>query len=126
MAEIGGTDVSMLANGFALEVADFQRTNRKAVIDRSNATTLGEPRNATGQRTGQITASGPRSTTTALIAKGIVAGALVTFRVRATPNLYIEVQARISEETMTNGHTKGSDWSITAEEYGAATYVGGL
>lgn len=125
MAEIGGTEVSMLANGVALEVADFGWSGRQAVIDRSNATTAGEPRNASGQRTGQITASGPRSTTTALIAKGIVRGALVTFRIRATANIYVEVQARISQEEFSCGHTKGADWSITAEQYGAATFAGG-
>lgn len=122
--EIGGTSVSLLANGYSLEVADFSTTRRQAVIDRSSALSAGEPRNASGQKTGTIQASGPRSETTALVAKGVTLGSLVTFRQRVTPNLYLDIVCRISEETLTCGHAKGADWSITGEQYGAATPVG--
>lgn len=122
--EIGGTSVFLIANGFSLEVADFQTTRRQAVIDRSSALSAGEPRNASGQRTGQLTASGPRSETTALVAKGVTLGSLVTFRQQITANLWLEIVCRIGEETLTCAHTKGADWSITGEQYGAATPVG--
>lgn len=122
--EIGGTDVSLLANGYSLEVTDFETVRRQAVIDRSSVLSLGEPRNASGQKTGTFRASGPRSTTTALVAKGVTIGSLVTIRQRATENLYLDIVIRISEETLSCSHTKGADWSVSGEQYGAATPVG--
>ncbi len=124
MAEISGTQGSVLAGGVALEASDWSWDGDQAVIDRSNYTTAGEPRNASGQRTGQISMSGPVSTTTALAAKGVTRGTLVTFRLRVTDTLYVEVQGRVSKYNMTGSHANGANWSIQAAQYGAAAIVG--
>lgn len=124
MAEISGTEGSVLAGGVALEASDFSWDGDQAVIDRSNYTTQGEPSNAGGQRTGNISMSGPVSTTTALAAKGVTRGTLVLFRLRVTANLWVEVRGRVSKHNLTGSHANGNNWSIQAAQYGAATITG--
>lgn len=124
MAEISGTEGSVLAGGVALEASEWTWDGDQAVIDRSNFTTNGEPLNAPGQRTGAISMSGPVSTTTALAAKGVTRGALVTFQLRVTANLRVQVVGRVSKVNYKQNKDSGSDWVINAAQYGAATLVG--
>jgi len=121
MAEISGTEGSVKAGGVAVEASKWSASLKQAVIDRTNFTTSGEPRNAAGQRTGAITMSGPYSTTTALHAKGIIRGQLVTFVLGITASLAITVQGRVEDVTHDQDKDAGSNWSISAQQYGAAT-----
>lgn len=124
MAEISGTEGSVLAGGVALEASEWSGDFDQAVIDRSNFTTNGEPANAPGQRTGSITMRGPVSTTTALAAKGVTRGTLIVFRLRVTPNLLIQVAGRVGKCNWNQNKDTGSDWNVQASQYGPVTIVG--
>lgn len=124
MAEISGVEGSVLANAVALEASDWSFDRDCAVVDRSNYTTGGEPLNARGQRTGTMSMSGPTSTTSALALKGVDVGSLLTFRFRATPLIWVEMRGRVSKINGTGNKDNGSNWSIQAAQYGAATVSG--
>lgn len=122
--EISGVEGSVLVNGTEIEATDMSWDGDYAVIDRSNYTTAGNPYNAGGQHTGNISANGPISRITQLVAKGVVGRALLTFRLRVTPTIYVEVQGRVSKHNMTGSHANGANWTINAAQYGPPTLVG--
>lgn len=124
MAEISGTEGYVLAGGVEIEAADWSIDGDAAVIDRSSFLSRGLPKNATGQQTGNITVNGVNSTTTALTAKGVVRGALVTFRLGVTANLWIQVVGRVSKVMHNQNKDSGSNWTINAAQYGDWTPVG--
>lgn len=88
----------------------------QAVVDRANFTTLGEPLNAAGQRTGQITMEGPYEGTL-----GVIRGQLYTFRLVMDNGVEITTQARVSKVKFTNDAKDGPKWVVNAAQYGAAT-----
>lgn len=124
MAEISGTEGFVRVGGVAVEASEWRANLKQAVIDRTNFTTGGEPRNAAGQRTGTITMSGPRSTTTNLAALGITRGSLVTFVLGITASLGLTVVVRIADLDFSQNKDNGSDWSLSGEQYGAAAVTG--
>lgn len=126
MAEISAVDGGVLANGAQLEASEWSADLDQATPDRSSWLTAGEPLNAAGQRTGTITVSGPASTLTALTAKGVARGSVVTFKLYLSvlSNVFIQVNGRVSKFAPKNDKDNGPGWSITAAQYGAATIQG--
>lgn len=126
MAEISGVEGSILAGGVALEASECSIDLDQAVVDRSHWGTAGEPLNAAGQRTGNLSASGPVSTTSNLVLKGVTRGTLITFRKRVNSlgTIFVQIQGRVSKVSLTNNKDDGPKWSIQASQYGPATLTG--
>ena len=89
--EISGTEGSIMVGVNAIEGSDWSADLDQAIIDRTNFTTLGEPLNASGQRTGSITMNGPVSTTSSLTLAGISLGLKVTFKLGITAAIFVTV-----------------------------------
>jgi len=124
MAEISGTEGSVLANNVALEASEWSVSRKGAVIDRTHFGTNGLPLNAAGQKTGDFSMSGPVSTTSNLALKGVDVGSLLLFRFRVTVNLWLQSYGRVSQVDHKQNKDSGSDWVINASQYGAVTVVG--
>lgn len=124
MAEIGGTQGSATANGQTLEGSEWTFDGDQAAPDRSNWTTAGEPLNAAGQRTGTISMSGPVSTTSNLTGKGVTRGTVVAFVLIAAGGIRITVSGRVTKVGYRQNKDNGTDWNITAQQYGSANIQG--
>jgi hypothetical protein len=110
---LSGTTGYVLVNGVPKTASKWTASLKQAVIDRANFTTAGEPINSAGQRTGTITLEGPYEDTV-----GIVLGNLYTFVLGFTPQLLVQVQARVSDFTPSNDCADAPRWSLTAEQFG--------
>lgn len=88
------------------------------VVDRSNFMTEGEPSNAPGQRTGQITFEGPYEGVL-----GMERGIVYAFTLGNTAELGLVVNARVSAINFSNDKDSGPRFKVTAAQYGPATVV---
>src|SRR5262245_3238094 len=117
---ISGVEGFVQAGGISKPCDKWTASLKQVVVDRSNFMTAGEPLNAAGQRTGDITIEGPYEAPI-----GIDRGQLVTLTlgISATP-FAVVVTARVSDLTVNNDKDSGPRWSITASQYGPATVTG--
>lgn len=110
---LSGTLGYVKVNG-ALKPADkWSGDFDQAVIDRSNFTTAGEPANARGQRTGEMSIEGPYEGP-----MGIERGNLYVFLLGSTAGLFITATGRVSKISFTNDKDSGPRFSIKAAQYG--------
>ncbi len=122
--EISGTEGRVFSGGVEIEAADWTADLDQAAVDRSSFKTRGEPLNAEGQRTGNITVSGPLSKATLLVDAGVIRGRVVSFRLTATTNVEVTVRARVTKVSYGSTKDNGPNWTINAAQYGAASLAG--
>lgn len=113
---LSGTSGYVNVNGVAKTADKWSGDLDQAAVDRANFTTAGEPSNAAGQRTGDITVEGPYEA-----ALGILRGTVYTFRLGVTSLLYMDVPARVTRVSVNNDCKDAPRWRVTAKQYGAAT-----
>ena len=118
---ISGVDGFVQAGGLSLKADKWTADLKQVVVDRSNFTTAGEPLNAAGQRTGDITMEGPYEGVI-----GVDRGQLVilTLGISQSQQLAVVLTARVSALNFTNDKDSGPRWSLTASQYGPATIQG--
>jgi hypothetical protein len=123
MAEISGVEGFVLAGGVEIEATDWSFDGEAAIVDRTSFMTRGKPKNAAGQENGSVTINGVNSTTTALAAKGVRKGVLITFRLGVTANLFIDIVVRVGRLSHNQNKDNGSGWTINGQQYGDVTIV---
>ena len=115
MAEpLSGVLGSVRVNGLAVPGDKWTANFDQQVVDRSNFNTQGEPSNARGQRTGEISLEGPYEGP-----MGIDRGNLYDFTLSVVSGLlFLVVTGRVSNITFSNDKDQGPRFSIRAAQYG--------
>jgi hypothetical protein len=117
---ISGTEGFVLKDGVAKPADKWSANLKQVVVDRSNFMTAGEPLNAKGQRTGEVTIEGPYEAPLGIDRGQLV---LLSLGLSALP-FAISVTVRVSDLVITNDKDSGPRWSITGSQYGAASVIG--
>jgi hypothetical protein len=113
---LSGTSGYVQADGVAKSGDKWTFNGEQVAVDRANFTTSGEPSNAAGQRTGQITFEGPYEDAPL----GVDRGTVYTFKLGITAAIFLSVPGRVTNVTFSNDAKDGPRFSITAQQHGAA------
>jgi hypothetical protein len=116
---ISGTLGSVLVGGISKAGDKWSWSGDQAAVDRANFQTLGEPLNAAGQRTGEVTFEGPVEGVV-----GIERGLVYLFKLGVTNTIGVAVSGRVTNVTFTNDAKDGPRFSVKAAQFGAASIIG--
>lgn len=112
---ISGLEGYVLVGGVAVTADEWSAPLDQAIVDRMNFMTNGEPFNAAGQRTGQITFSGPYEGPI-IVQRGTV----YVFKLGFNTSFYVLINARIKNVTLSNKANDGPRFQIQAAQIGSA------
>src|SRR5262245_41554384 len=111
-----GTQGYVRIGGVSKTASKWTADLKQVVVDRSNYTTAGEPLNAYGQRTSDITVSGPYEGPLQ-----VVRGSLVDVVLGISADLFITVRMRVGGVQFTKDKDGGPEFTLTGNQYGPAS-----